>query len=129
MFMSKETDIYKALSTYLSLKHKGLIWRFDFAAGTKMTFGQSNSHKSMNPHRGYPDFFLAEPIGKYSGLYIEIKKQGCSPFKKDGLLKSGEHLKEQQTMLQKLHTKGYMTLFCTGIDECIETIEQYLKNE
>lgn len=125
--MSKETDIYKALSTYLNLKHKGLIWRFDFSAGTKMSIGQAISHKSMNPHRGFPDFFLAEPKGVYHGLYIEIKKVGESPFKKDGLIKSNEHLKQQQDMLQKLHTKGYMTLFCTGLDECIKTIENYLQ--
>lgn len=124
---ARESDIYTALARYLTLKHPDVLFRFDFSAGTKMTMGQARVHKSMNPHRGYPDFFLAAPRGGYCGLFIEIKKSDFKPFKRDGNIKQDEHLAEQFQMIIRLKNAGFEALFCSGLDECIKTIEEYLK--
>ena len=121
-----ETEIYKALSKYLQLKHPNLLFRFDFAAGTKMTVGQATRHKAINPHRGYPDLFIAEPRLGWHGLFLEIKAVGSSPYKKNGELVSDSHVQEQYLRLLELATKGYRTDFAIGLDECIEKIERYL---
>lgn len=124
---SKESDIYHALSKFLSLKYPELIWRFDFSAGTKMSIGQARIHKAFNPHRGYPDLFIAAPRNGYAGLFIEIKNDGQSPFKKNGSLLSNEHLQEQAEILRRLTLAGYRAEFATGLMQCIETIENYLR--
>jgi hypothetical protein len=80
----------------------------------------------MNPQRGYPDLFIAAPRGNFSGLFIEIKKGDFKPFKRDGTLKQDEHLTEQFEVLTRLKNAGFEALFCSGLDECIETIEKYL---
>lgn len=121
-----ETEIYKALSKYMRLKHPNVVFRFDFAAGTKMTVGQATRHKSINPHRGYPDLFIAEPRGGYCGMFLEIKAMGSSPYKKNGGLVSNIHIQEQYLRLLELATKGYRSYFAVGIDECIDKIEAYL---
>ena len=106
-----ETEIYKALSKYMRLKHPTVLFRFDFAAGAKMTIGQSKRHKEINPHRGYPDLFIAEPRDVWNGLFIEIKAIGSSPYKKNGELVSDSHVQEQYLRLLELATKGYRTDF------------------
>ena len=121
-----ETEIYKALSKYLRLKHPNVIFRFDFAAGTKMTVGQATRHKAINPHRGYPDLFIAEPKAGWNGLFLEIKAVGSSPYLKDGSLSANTHVQEQYLRLLELATKGYRTDFAVGLDECIEKIDAYL---
>lgn len=123
-----ESEIYKAISKYLQLKHPNVIFRFDFAAGTKMSVGQATRHKTINPHRGYPDLFIAEPRGLCCGLFLEIKAIGASPYLKDGSLSTNIHVQEQYLRLLELATKGYRTDFAVGLDECIEKIEVYLNN-
>lgn len=123
--MAKAEDrIYLQLARYLSTQYKGLIFHFDTGTGMKMTIGQARKQKGMNPKRGYPDLFIAEPKGEYAGMYVEIKVD--SPFKKDGGLKAGEHLKEQFDMLLELNNKGYYALFGAGFDECKRMIDMYL---
>lgn len=121
-----ETEIYKALSKYMRLKHPNVLFRFDFAAGTKMTIGQAARHKELNPHRGYPDLFIAEPRGKWHGLFLEIKAIGSRPYKNNGELVSNIHVQEQYLRLLELATKGYHTDFAVGLDDCIAKIERYL---
>lgn len=122
----RESDIYTAISKYMQYKHPEILFRFDFSAGTKMSVGQARVHKSMNPHRGYPDLFIAAPRGNYCGLFIEIKKSDFKPFKRDGTLKQDEHLSEQFEIITRLKNAGFEALFCSGLDECLNTIENYL---
>jgi hypothetical protein len=120
-----EQLIYKQLSEYLKRVHPDLLWRFDFAAGTKMTQGQVARHKQLNPHRGWPDFVLFKPSRNgWDGLVLEIKVH--SPYKLDGCLKKDEHLEEQHAMLARFNEVGYYAAFAVGIEDCIAKIEKYL---
>lgn len=127
--MMSEHEVYKYVALYLQGQHPDVIYRFDLAADLKLTPGQARKHKRLHPNRGYPDFFLAEPVGKYHGLYVEIKKDGESPFKKDGTLKKDPHLEEQQEMLERLEFRGYKAVFGVGLGEVIDLIEEYLGGE
>lgn len=122
-----EHEVYKYVALYLQAQHPDVIYRFDLAADIRLTPGQARKHKRLHPTRGYPDLFLAEPVGKYHGLYIEIKKDGESPFKKDGTLKKDAHLEEQQEMLERLEFRGYKAVFGVGLGEVIDLIDEYLE--
>jgi hypothetical protein len=124
---SRESDIYTALARYLTLKHPDVLFRFDFSAGTKMTMGQARVHKSMNPHRGYPDLFICRPSNGFAGLFIEIKQQGVKVAKLDGSPLANEHLTEQAQIIEQLKREGYYATFACGLMECIEIIEKYLR--
>jgi hypothetical protein len=125
----RESDIYISIAKLMALKYPNIVYRFDFAAGMKMSIGQARLHKSMNGFVGYPDLFIAYPNGKYAGLYLEIKLEGKKVFKKDGSLLMDEHLERQQKILHMLSAAGYYATFAIGIDTCLQIIQDYLKNK
>ena len=127
--MMSEHEIYKFVAQYLQAQHPDVVYRFDLAADLKLTLGQARKHKMLHPNRGYPDLFLAEPIGKYHGLFIEIKKDGANVWKKDGKLRKDPHLEEQQEMLERLEFRGYKAVFGVGLGEVIDLIDEYLEGE
>ena len=59
-------------------------------------------------------------------LFIEIKKKGVAIFKKDGTLRSDQHLEQQNKVLIMLHRAGYKATFGVGLDQCIDIIDNYL---
>lgn len=120
-----EHQLYGQIATYLQVHYPKVIWRFDLAADMKLTVGQATKHKHLNPHRGYPDLFIAEPKQGSNGLYIEIKVDGTRLKKKDGTWAS-THLEEQNEMLNKLQAKGYAAYFARGYKEVIDIINEYL---
>ena len=122
----KEHDLYMMLADYLGYEYKGAIWRFDLAADLKLTIGQARKHKHLQQHRGYPDLFIAEPRGKYHGLFLEVKRAGVKIYKRDGTLVSDAHIREQFDMLEQLRQRGYMAGFACGFDEAKKIIDSYL---
>lgn len=133
MRIDREHQLYEQIATYLQLQYPNVIYRFDLAADLKLTMGQAAKHKRLHPKRGYPDLFIAEykvdhwsGVPKYYGLFLELKADGNSPYKKDGTLKKDEHLEEQENMLEALRSRGYMAKFATGFDEAKQIIDDYL---
>lgn len=121
-----EHDLYMMLADYLRYRHKEVIWRFDLAADLKLTIGQARKHKRLQQHRGYPDLFIAEPRGKYYGLFLEIKREGTKIYRKNGTLVSDAHICEQFDMLEQLRRRGYAAEFACGFDEAKKIIDEYL---
>lgn len=141
---NSEHNLYEQVARYLQLQYPDVIYRFDIAADLKLTPGQAAKHKRLHPERGYPDLFIAKPKevkvktalgGGYilveaktlSGLYLEIKTESNSPYKKDGTLKKDQHLEEQAEMLEKLRERGYRAEFGVGLSKCKQIIDEYLR--
>jgi hypothetical protein len=114
------------IAQYLRLRYPNVIYRYDLAADLKLSIGQAKKHKALQHYRGYPDLFLAEPRGKYHGLFIEIKKDGTRIFTKKGLLVADEHIREQFDMLADLRQRGYQAQFGIGFDNVKQLIDEYL---
>ena len=125
--MKKEESLAHQISQYLQLKHTRVIFRFDYGADVKLTMYQAKKMKALQGKwsKGYPDLFIAEPKGVYSGLFIELK--AVSPYKKNGELKKSEHLETQAHYHKLLRRKGYCAEFSTGFKETVELIEKYMK--
>lgn len=143
MRYNSEHSLYEQIARYLQQQYPDVIYRFDLAADIKLTPGQAAKHHRLHPERGYPDLLIAESSeninnkdwngvvrewGFYFGLYIEIKTESNSPYKKDGTLKNDKHLEEQAEMLEKLRARGYKAEFGVGIEECKKIIDEYLRN-
>lgn len=140
---NSEHNLYEQIARYLQLQYPNIIYRFDLAADIKLTPGQAAKHKRLHPERGYPDLYIAESSeninskdwngivrewGFYFGLYLEIKTESNSPYKKDGTLKKDKHLEEQARMLEKLRARGYRAEFGVGFEGCKKIIDEYLRN-
>lgn len=122
----QEESIQVMVAGYLKLKYPGVIFRSDFAAGAKMTMGQSIRNKSMQEGRAYPDLFIAEPRLPYCGLFIELKRNREEIYLKTGKLSNNRHVQEQAAMLDRLREKGYKAVFACGFSEVVQVIDRYL---
>ena len=70
--------------------------------------------------KGFPDNFIAEPRGKYHGLFIELKRAKKSLSRKSI---------EQRKWIKMLNDKGYMAVFCYGAEEAKRAVLSYLSEE
>nr|DAW35855.1 MAG TPA: Nuclease [Caudoviricetes sp.] len=68
--------------------------------------------------KGVPDNFIAEPRGKYHGLYIELKRSKKSLSRKSP---------EQRVWIESLNEKGYKAVFCYGAEEAKRVVLEYIK--
>ena len=68
--------------------------------------------------KGVPDNFIAEPRGKYHGLYIELKRSKKSLSRKSP---------EQRAWIESLNEKGYKAVFCYGAEEAKRVVLEYIK--
>lgn len=64
---------------------------------------------------GVPDLVVAEPAGRYHGLYIEMKRR-----------KGGRVSEDQAKLHKKLRRKGYKVLVGWGVDDVWGDVEAYL---
>lgn len=128
-----EKDLALQIAQYIQLQYPNIVYRFDLAADIKMTIGQAMRNKRLHPFRGYPDLFIAYSIHNhdenklFNGLFLELKKEGVTIYKKDGAFRNDEHLLEQAKFLEKLRKFGYVAEFVVGFDQAKGIIDWYLK--
>lgn len=113
-----EWEIYKHVSNWIQLRFPGIIYHFDYGSGLKMTKGQARKQKLINRKRGFPDLFIAEARGGYHGLFIEIKRSEK--------IYVNDHVREQRKVLKELEKRGYMAVMVGGLENVINTIQNYL---
>ena len=119
----EETDIHLEVCRFIRLRYKDVIFHSD-GSGLPLSRYQAKSYAGMKSGRGISDLHIDEPRNGYHGLKIEIKK--TTPFKKNGDLKAGDHLREQNEILERYNAKGYKAVFGTGVGECIKIIDEYM---
>ena len=121
-----EYKIHVALVEFVTLKFPHVEIRSDLA-GIKMPMGLAVKVQKLNGYRrAWPDIFIAEPMGRYCGLFIEIKKDCSELYCKNGDMRKAAHIVEQSEKLESLRKKGYCAEFCCGLDECICMVGSYL---
>lgn len=123
----RESFIHENVAQYLKLRYPDVLFRTDFAAGIKMTWGQAIKHKRLQAGRAWPDFFIAEPRGPFHGLFLELKADGTRIILKNGKVTANKHIREQEETLRILRKLGYFAGFCIGFEEARNTIEGYFE--
>ena len=76
--------------------------------------------KKQGVKAGVSDIFIALPIGRYSGLFMELKrpmvKNSPKPVVSDN----------QKIWLKRSLHAGYYSCVCYGFDDAVKVIEDYL---
>jgi len=134
---AKEESLQISISKYLRLQYPNAIFTAE-GSGLKLTKGQAVKASKQRSSRGLPDLWIDEPRGMYHGLRIELKREGDSPFRKDGKgLKKKivrkpdgttfDHIAEQAEIIARLQSKGYYACFSVGFDQTKKIIDEYMK--
>ena len=71
--------------------------------------------KRLGVKPGVSDLFLPAPVGKYHGLWVEMKRR-----------KGGKLRPDQKDWLDRMNRKGYLALRADGAEEACEIIYKYL---
>jgi hypothetical protein len=122
----KEKNVHAQVCQYLKLQYPRAIFNSDLA-GLRLTIGQSMQAKRMRSGDGFPDIAIYEPRGDFSGLFIELKREGETIWLRDNSVTTNDHIREQYGMLKKLNERGFFAVFAIGFDEAKNTIDTYLK--
>ncbi len=120
-----EFELQKQVASYLRIKYGGVFFLSDTVASVKLTIPQGARNKSIQcGNFSCPDLMIFEKRGDFGALFLELKAE--TPFKKDGKLKSSEHLEAQQATLNALNEKGYKAMFAWDYDHIRAIIDDYL---
>lgn len=127
----RESIIQKELCRYVALQYPTAIFNLDLS-GVNLSKTQSGLAKAMRSSKGFPDFVLYEPKGKYHALFIEIKKEDTDLCKKKPDVHgyypyADDHIAEQAEMIEQLKSKGYLAMFGIGLIHCIEIVDLYMR--
>lgn len=139
-----EESLQLKVCRYLRSEYPDVIFFSDFAAGMDLKNTQRQKMIAMRSHDGkVPDLIIMHPSRGYHGLVIELKKEGTVIYKRDGSLrkqpykrkyrksgklfiKTGDHLQEQEAMLQRYNRAGYCGRFGIGYQHIIDLIDGFM---
>jgi len=114
------------VAQYLRIQYPNVLFLSDTVASIKLTIPQQLRNKKIQKD-GFrcPDLLILEPLGGYSGLFIELKSKKI--YKKNGELLKNEHVEAQNRTIKELLKKGYYACFAVGFNESKQIIDNYMK--
>ena len=125
---SKEQEIHIAICQYIRNKYPDVLFSSE-SGGIRVSMGLAKKLKLMRSCDKLPDLMIFEPRKQYKGLFLEIKKDDVTIYKKGGGFTSNEHIIGQRNILHKLNEKGYLALFVVGYDHAIQVLEYYFSDK
>jgi hypothetical protein len=122
-----ERRIHKRVTAYL--RHNYPDIRFHTSLdGEAMGTYQREHVGYLQWGSGFPDLMIFKGNDQHVGLALEIKKDGESPYKRDGTRKAGKHLREQESWLKYLRANGWRAEFGVGYSQCIDIILEHFEH-
>lgn len=120
-----EYELQVAVTKFISWQWPSVFFLSDVKAAVKLTIPQQVRLKKIQKE-GFncPDLIIFEARRGYNGMFLELKAE--SPFKKDGKLKSSEHLQYQQNTILALGKRGYHAAFYWDFETIKTEINWYL---
>jgi len=126
----------------LGRKHKGEFLHFQAASFIKTYFPDITYHfdasalryaprnlkELLNDNNQWPSVFIAEPRGRYHGLFINLVSDDYRAYRKGGVPSQGnEKALQMQITLDVLETKGFRAITVQGMKGFITEVQNYLK--
>ena len=110
-----EYELQKAICRYLDIKYNKVFYNGS-AGGMRTYLSVAKRMKATGYKSGFPDIFIYEARNGYNGLAIELKVKGNYASQ------------NQKKVLSILNDKGYRAEVCTGYDNAVEVIDEYLES-
>lgn len=124
----KEQHLQLQICEYLRIQYPHAIF-FSEPSGLRVSIGQAVQLKKMRSFGKLPDMFVAFPNGKYHGLFMELKVEDTTIFKKNGEIVASEHIRQQFDTLTRLYNLGYAAVFAVGFEDAKSKIDRYFSLE
>jgi hypothetical protein len=122
--MTKEETIHQQLCAYIRAQYPTVIFTSE-PSGLRLPIGQATKLKKLRSGSKLPDLWILERRANYGGLFIELKTNYDSLYKKNGEYKT-PHVKEQAEVIERLKEKGYAATFAVGFDGARMEVDMYL---
>ena len=110
-----EEQVQSSVVEYLKWQYSDIKYCASLG-GIRTSMRQAIKAKRTGYVKGFPDLQILQPNSEYHGLFLEIK-----PHKK------AYPTKEQKEWIEYLKEKGYYAECCKGFDDCVDTIDWYMK--
>jgi|1_EtaG_2_1085319.scaffolds.fasta_scaffold13694_5 hypothetical protein len=123
--LGKEDLLQNAVVNYAEMQHQAIAIPCN-TEGKKTTFVRW-LYLVIGGRKGTLDLFFPYARGGFHGLFIELKKDGVKIFKKDGSMRSNEHLERQHKTIQAHRKNGYKAEFAIGFEESKDILDNYFK--
>lgn len=120
-----EALVHEQVCKYLQLQYPAILFRTDMG-GVRLNPGQAVQAARLQAGRAWPDIFIAEPRKAYHGLFLELKKEGTTIWKRDGMLTANKHIAEQMQLLGLLSMRGYCAQMVAGFEAAKRALDHYL---
>ena len=127
---NQEEQVQKSVVDYLKLKYPKAKYCASLG-GIRTSFKQAVKAKATGYVKGFPDLQICVPMekgiegeggtkrgGVYHGLFLEIKKD-----------KKSYPTKEQKEWIAYLNEQGYCARVTKGLDESMQTIDDYFNKK
>lgn len=122
---AKEEAIHAQFCAYVRTRYPDVIFTSE-SSGIRLTMGQAVKAKKLRSGARLPDFWMAEPRGRFSGFFLELKRNHDEVFRKDGSLKQDDRVLGQAGVLRRLSEKGYKAEFACGLQQAIDELDYYM---
>lgn len=103
----------------------------DWASGAYLTAGQNSARRAIQPNPGWSDLFIPYPSRGYHGLFIELKKEGVSIYKKigpeKGQMVADPQIRAEAEFIERMNKLGYLARFGIGYDKIVKIIDWYME--
>ena len=101
-------------ATLMEQRYPALHWLYHVPNGERRDVVTATKLKRMGVKAGVPDLFLPVPVGRYHGLFLEMKA------------KKGRPSLVQKEWMEYLDRAGYKTEFGYGFADAAQKILDYL---
>lgn len=126
--VQSENSVHYQVAQYLKIQFRNVLFHTDMA-GELHTESQRWRMAKVQKGTGWPDLFIAHPIGSRHGLFLEIKRDRNDLYKADGVTLKDSHVIQQNGVLMHLMGLNYAAYFACGFDEAKELIDNYLSGQ
>ena len=115
-YLKGEDKLQRAVINYLELQHPDAVFTHPMNEGKRTPFEQYKM-KYLGTKPGIPDLLIFTPNDNFGGLALELKYKYNKPTER------------QKKWLKWLKNCNWAAIWSNDLDQCIETIDKYFKNE